>query len=200
MLATGTRGAQLRDKVRAAYSAAAERPREKHPFPIGRKFAENIGYPAEVLATIPSVATDTFTGVSNVSIFADVPSGAIVLDLGCGSGTDTLIAARRVGSTGKVVGVDFSDAMLSRARKAMSEAGVGNVELRASDAERLPLADAEVDVALVNGIFNLNPFRDRVFQELARVIRPGGKAYAAELILSQPLPAEVRNSETNWFA
>jgi arsenite methyltransferase len=200
MAASGTSTAQLRDRVRGAYSAAAERPREEHPFPVGREFAESIGYPHELLSTLPSVAVDAFAGVSNVSLFADLRPGATVLDLGCGSGTDTLIASQRVAPGGKVVGVDFSEAMLSRAREALAEAGVRNVELRASDAERLPIEDGKIEVALVNGIFNLNPFRDRIFHELARVIRPGGRVYAAELILSQPLPLETRNSETNWFA
>jgi ubiquinone/menaquinone biosynthesis C-methylase UbiE len=133
-------------------------------------------------------------------MFAELPCGATVLDLGCGSGTDTLIAARKVGPTGKVFGVDFSAAMLSRVRQAVAESGTVNVELRESDAERLPIGDATIDVAIVNGIFNLNPARDTIFHELARVVRPRGTVYAAELILSQPLPAEIRVSETDWFA
>jgi arsenite methyltransferase len=192
--------ARLREIVRGAYSAAAELPQQKHAFPVGRQYAESIGYPAELLASLPSVACDAFAGVSNVSLFAEIPSGATVLDLGCGSGTDTLLAARKVGPTGKVFAVDFSGAMLSRVRQAVAESGVVNVELRESDAERLPIGDATIDVAIVNGIFNLNPARDTIFQELARVVRPGGTVYAAELILSQPLPAEIRASETDWFA
>jgi arsenite methyltransferase len=190
----------LRDRVRGAYSAAAEHPNEKHAFPVGRQFAESIGYPAALLASLPTIACDAFAGVSNVSLFADLPVGATVLDLGCGSGTDTLIAARRVGQTGKAIGVDFSTAMLSRARQAVAESGVVNVELRESDAERLPIRDGEIDVAIVNGIFNLNPARDAIFRELGRVVRGGGAVYAAELILSQPLPSETRTSETDWFA
>ena len=104
------------------------------------------------------------------------------------------------GPTGKVIGVDFSPAMLVRARQAVSESGIQNVELREADAERLPIEDAEIDVAIINGIFNLNPARDTIFRELARVIRPSGSAYTAELILSQPLPRETRTSESDWFA
>lgn len=98
--------------VRGAYSSAAKQSKEKHAFPVGRQFAESIGYPADLLASLPNVACDAFAGVSNVSLFAELPVGATVLDLGCGSGTDALIAALRVGPTGKVIGVDFSTAML----------------------------------------------------------------------------------------
>jgi SAM-dependent methyltransferase len=84
--------------------------------------------------------------------------------------------------------------------QAVAESGVVNVELRESDAERLPIRDGEIDIAIVNGIFNLNPARDAIFHELARVIKPAGTQFAAELILSQPLPSETRASETDWFA
>jgi len=197
---SSTSTVQLRDRVRGAYSIAAEHPDQKHAFPVGRQFAESIGYPADLLASLPSVACDAFAGVSNVSVFAEIPMGATVLDLGCGSGTDTLIAAGRVGASGKVIGVDFSGSMLSRARQAISESGIVNVELRESDAERLPIADGEIGVAIVNGIFNLNPAREAIFRELARVVRAAGTVYAAELILSQPLPPEARANESDWFA
>ena len=126
---TATDQTNLRDKVRIAYSAA-EMPQEKHAFPVGRAFAESLGYPADLLDQLPAVASDAFAGVSNVSIFAEIPSGATILDLGCGAGLDALIAARRVGLSGKVIAVDFSTAMLDRARQAVREAGVSNLELR----------------------------------------------------------------------
>jgi arsenite methyltransferase len=191
---------QLRQMVCRVYSAAAEHPEEKHAFPVGRKFAESIGYPADLLASLPNVACDAFAGVSNVSLFAEFPVGATVLDLGCGAGLDTLIAAQRVGPTGKVIGVDFSAAMLSRARQAVDQSGVGNIEIRQSDAEGLPIADGEIDVAIVNGIFNLNPAREAIFHELARVIKPSGKLFAAELILRKPLPPEAGANQSDWFA
>ena len=96
--------------------------------------------------------------------------------------------------------MDFSEAMLARAREAVVESGTTNVELRQADAEQLPIRDGEIDVALVNGIFNLNPARDAIFHELARVVRRGGAVYAAELILSEPLPSETHASERDWFA
>jgi arsenite methyltransferase len=191
---------QLREGVHDAYSAAAENPQTKHPFPVGRSFAESLGYLPDVLTSLPSAAVDAFAGVSNVAIFADIPLGATVLDLGCGSGLDSLIAARRVGPSGQVIGVEFSEPMLHRARQAAAEVGADNMEFRRADAENIPLEAASIDVALVNGIFNLNPARDLIFAELARVMRPGGAVYAAEIILREPLPPETQASETNWFA
>ncbi len=194
------RAQQLREGVRRAYSAAADRPREKHPFPVGRQFAESLGYRSETLDNLPEVSVDAFSGVSNVSVFADIPRSATVLDLGCGAGLDSLIAARRTEQTGKVIGVDFSEAMLGRARQGAAECGADNAQFLRAEAEKLPLEDGSIDVALVNGIFNLNPAREAIFRELARVVRPGGVVYVAELILSEPLPAEVQAGENDWFA
>lgn len=190
----------LRAAVRNAYSAAADKPYDKHPFPVGRAFAESLGYPADLLACLPPAAVDAFAGVSNVAMFAALPEGATVLDLGCGAGLDSLVASRRVGTGGRVIGVDFSPPMLARARQAADQAHADNIECRRADAEQLPLANASVDVALVNGIFNLNPGREAIFRELARVVRPGGSAFAAELILVEALSEDARASPTNWFA
>ena len=191
---------QLRFSVQRAYSAAAERPEDKHAFPVGRRFAESLGYPQDLLVSLPSVSIDAFSGVSNVAIFADIPEGATVLDPGCGAGLDSLIAAQRTGPKGKVIGVDFSDAMLARARQAAAEVGANNVEFYKEDAEDLPVENGMIDVGLVNGIFNLNPARCAIFRELARVLRQGGAVYAAELVLCEPLPQEIEDSEADWFA
>ena len=191
---------QLREEVRAAYSAIALEPHGQTPFPTGQKLALDLGYPNELLDSLPSVAVEAFAGVSNVSLFADIRAGATVLDLGCGAGLDTLVAARRTGPEGKVIGVDFSEPMLQRAATALRETGMSNVELRRGDAEALPVDSGSVDVALVNGIFNLNPERSRIFQELARVVRPGGAVVAAELVLVAPLSLEEKTQKPNWFS
>jgi ubiquinone/menaquinone biosynthesis C-methylase UbiE len=167
---------------------------------VGREFAESLGYPRSVLEGLPLAAVEAFSGVSNVAIFAALKPDATVLDLGCGAGLDSLIAAQRVGPGGRVVGIDFSTAMLERAKHAVRSAPVGNTALLRAAAEKLPLADATIDVALVNGIFNLNPARAEIFAELARVVSPGGAVYAAELILKEPLPSEVRQDEASWFS
>ncbi|HEY3283657.1 MAG TPA: methyltransferase domain-containing protein [Armatimonadota bacterium] len=189
----------MREGVRQAYTAIAEHPQEDPPFPTGRELAAALGYSPELLDELPGVAVEAFAGVSCVSLFAEVPRGASVLDLGCGAGLDTLIAARRVGRAGQVIGVDFSEAMLRRARQALAEAGATQVELRQGDAERLPLKDASVEIALVNGILNLNPARQEILCELARVLQPGGTAYLAELVLQEPLSEEERSRPASWF-
>lgn len=191
---------RCRDDVRLAYSRAAESPEGRHPFPVGRGFAESLGYPGALLQEIPAESVDAFAGVSNVSITAEIPCGATVLDLGCGAGLDSLIAARRVGTAGRVLGVDFSGSMIARARRAAAQVGSANVELVEGPAEDLPIGDASVDVALVNGLFNLNLARSAIFRELARVVRPGGMVYAAELVLKEPLPDHVLRDASNWFA
>jgi arsenite methyltransferase len=191
---------ELRNGVRRAYSAAADRPDGENPFPIGRSFAVSLGYPEDLLDGLPAVAVDRFVGVSNVAVFADIPAGTIVLDLGCGAGLDSLIAARRTGLQGRVIGIDFSESMLKCASQAREETKLGNVEFFLEGAESLPIEDGAVDVALVNGIFNLNPARDAIFRELARVVKSGGSVYAAELVLREPLPPDARDSEVNWFA
>lgn len=191
---------RLYEGVRKAYSSAAERPAEQHPFPVGRAFAESLGYPKELLDTLPACSVDAFAGVSNVSIYAEIPAGSTILDLGCGAGLDTLIAARRTGPTGKVIGIDFSGSMLDRARRAAQEAGLGNIEFHDSPAERLPLKNGAIDVAIVNGIFNLNPHREAIFSELFRVVRRGGCVHAAELILIEPVADSSPLTEADWFA
>jgi len=190
----------LRAKVNVAYSAAASSPEQRHPFPIGRKLAEGLGYPVEMLDSLPKFSVDAFAGVSNVSLFADLTEGAIVLDLGCGAGMDSIVAARRVGPAGRVIGVDFSKAMLARARAAKEQAHLPHLDFLYGDAEHLPLPGETVDVALVNGIFNLNPKRRQILSELVRVLRPGGRAYVAELVLTSPLPESDSTDESNWFA
>jgi len=190
---------QLRRAVHHAYSAAAERPTQKHAFPVGRFLAERLGYPAGVLDTLPPECVEAFAGVSNLAVSAAIPADAHVLDLGCGAGLDSLILARRLGGTGRVVGIDFSEAMLLRARTAAAAYGVNGTFCQA-DAERLPLDTASIDVAFVNGIFNLNPARAEIFRELARVVRANGHVYVAELVLQEAVSKPDQFPEAEWFA
>lgn len=190
----------LEEGVRDAYSAAAARPMDAHGFPVGRSFALDVGYPEDLLDLLPAASVEAFAGVSDVSMRAQLPRGATVLDLGCGAGLDTLVAAQRVGGAGRVHAVDFSDEMLQRAREAAMEARLDNIAFHRTPGRALPLDDASVDVAMVNGIFNLNPDRDALFDELARVVKPRGRVYASELVLVEPLEERDVCSLKEWFA
>lgn len=192
--------ADLRQKVQEAYSAAALHPGAKHAFPVGRRFAESLGYPRDLLDQLPPECVEAFTGVSNLSLSAEIPKAVTVLDLGCGAGLDSLVAAGRTGPEGTVIGLDFSFPMLARARRSTAEVAARNVFFCQAGAECLPLRDDSVGVALVNGIFNLNPARRAIFAELGRVVQPGGAVYTAELVLREPLPQEQEACEANWFA
>jgi SAM-dependent methyltransferase len=189
--------ADLRERVRQVYSEIAKAPDAEHPVRVGRKVAVRAGYDEEWLSNAPRVSVEAFAGVSCVPCFAEIEATAHVLDLGCGAGLDSLLVAVQAGS---VLGVDFSEAMLSRAETSARSMGLDNVEFRQGSAEAIPCETGSIDVALVNGLFNLNPARTEIFRELARVVHPGGLVFAAELILKQPLPEEARRSETDWFA
>lgn len=187
----------IRNRVRATYSSIADAPADDHPFRIGPEVAESAGYPPEALGGVPTQTVQSFAGLSCLPCFAEIGPQDRVLDLGCGAGLDTILAARQAGS---VIGLDFSPAMVARARESAASLGLTNVEFQLGDAESIPLENDSIDVALVNGIFNLNPSRGRIFDELARVVRPGGAVFAAELILKgSPLPTST-DDEDDWFA
>jgi arsenite methyltransferase len=188
----------LREGVCRAYSAAADDPAAGHRFPVGRDFAESLGYDGELLDILPAEAADSFAGVSNVSVFADIPAGASVLDVGCGGGLDSLVAARKAGPAGSVQGVDFSEAMIAKAKQSASAAGL-TIGFHLSAAEDLPVEGGSIDVVLANGIFNLNPRRREIFREMRRVLKPGGTVYAAELVFKQPQKKKPVRNLDDWF-
>lgn len=190
---------RLRDSVRDLFSSVAVDPEGEHPFPVGRGYAERLGYPRNLLDELPQVAVEAFTGLSNLSVTVSITQGLIVLDLGCGSGMDSLIASQRVGEEGRIIGIDFSETMLARASEAVQTAGASNVTLACASAEELPLTDESIHIAIANGIFNLNPARTEIFADLARVLVAGGVVYSAELILKEPLPKGAEADEANWF-
>lgn len=183
--------------VLQAYSQIALQPDAEAPFPLGRRLAEDVGYQGSLLDELPPDCAEAFCGVSAVSLFAEIAESDRVLDLGCGAGLDALVAARR---SRQVIGVDFSEAMLERAARALSLSPWGErVRLIQAPAYALPLPEASIDVVMVNGIFNLNPQRLAIMKEVRRVLRPQGSAFLAELVLREPLPASQMDS-AHWLA
>lgn len=142
---------------------------------------------------------ESFTGAGSPQAFIDAQPGEAVLDLGCGAGLDLYLYAQRVGPTGLLYGLDLSAEMLTKARENLSSVGVTNVQWLAASADDIPLSDASVDLVTANGIFNLSPDKDAVMREIARVLRPGGRAIFAEVVLKEELPPGVRSGIDDWF-
>ena len=148
-------------------------------------------YSADELAPLPRGAIELALGVGNPVRLAALKPGEVVLDLGCGAGIDTILAALAVGPGGRVVGVDMTPEMVERARQHASLAGAKNVEIREGVMEDLPLPDASVDVVVSNGVLGLSPRQSRALAEVTRVLRPGGRVAIADLVVTERLPDDV---------
>jgi SAM-dependent methyltransferase len=150
-----------------------------------------IGYSAEQAAGIPEGA-NLGLGCGNPLAYAAVRPGETVLDLGSGAGIDCFLAAREVGPSGRVIGVDMTPAMIERARANAAKGGYSNVEFRLGEIERLPVADASVDLVISNCVVNLSPHKEQVFAEAFRALKPGGRIVVSDLVLTRPLPAQLK--------
>jgi arsenite methyltransferase len=151
-------------------------------------------YPPEELSALPPPAVALALGVGHPVRHAALREGEVVLDLGCGAGIDTLLAARAVGTRGRVIGLDMTPEMIARARRHAAEAGLANVEVRQAVMEEIPLSDSSVDVVISNGVLNLSTRKSRVLAEARRVLRPGGRICIADLVLEDALPEDVLKS------
>ncbi len=187
----------LRSEIRKTYASVSQQPENDFVFPTGRAWAEDLGYPEE-LARVPEAAVESFAGVANLWDLGRLSPGERVLDLGCGAGTDSLVAAQMVGPDGHVVGIDMTPEMLSKAKAAATELGAANAEFVEAEAERLPFADASFDVVISNGVIDLIPDKDAVFAELHRVLQPGGRIQIADVTIQNPVSAEGRRNIDLW--
>ena len=189
--------ALLKSEIKKTYASVSEDPETERIFPTGRGWAEDLDYPPE-LAAVPDTAVASYAGVANPFSLGRLEPGERVVDLGCGAGTDTLVAALMVGPEGHVTGIDMTPEMLARARRAADELGVENVELVEAEVERLPLADESVDVVISNGVIDLVPDKDAVFAEIYRVLRPGGRMQVADVTLQRPVSEEGKRNIDLW--
>ncbi len=187
----------LKREIKKTYASVSQEPQRDFVFPTGRAWAEDLDYPAE-LARVPEGAVESFAGVANPFSLGRLKPGEQVLDLGCGAGTDSLIAAQMVGSEGSVAGVDMTAEMLEKARAAAVELGAENVEFVEGEVERLPFADMSFDVVISNGVIDLVPDKDAVFSEIHRVLRPGGRTQIADVTIQQPVSDEGKRDIDLW--
>lgn len=190
---------EILDAVCDKYSRVATHPHERFSFPVGREFAESVGYPKELLERLPASMTESFAGAHNPLLFAGLEPGEIVLDLGCGAGLDMYIAATAVGPGGFVHGLDMSDRMLKKAERNLSKTGIENAAFHCGAADEIPLPDASVDIVVSNGIYNLSPDKKSIIEEVFRVLKSGGRAVLSEIVLKEPLGREAACDLEDWF-
>ncbi len=190
---------EIKAAVAERYGQVATLPDQKFNFPVGRMFAESVGYDSALLGRLPKGMWESFTGAGNPQPLVDAQPGETVLDLGCGAGLDLYLYAQEVGPTGHLYGLDLSQAMIDKGRDNLASVGVVNVEWLHAPADAIPLADNSVDLVTANGIYNLSPDKDAVMREVARVLRPGGRTVFAEVVLKSELPREIRREINDWF-
>ena len=183
------RSAEIKELVRAAYRQVP---------PTTAVVAHKL-YSAEDLAEVPESAIQRALGVANHLRFAGLAAGETVLDIGCGGGIDTVLAAQRVGPTGRVIALDFLPEMLQRTAVAAAQAGLANVQALDGEMEAIPCPNASIDVIISNGVINLSARKARVMAECARVLRPGGRLCISDLTVEQDdLPPEILTQPAAW--
>jgi arsenite methyltransferase len=189
---------RLRHEIRRTYTDVSTDHEQEFIFPTGRGWARELGYPEPQLSRVPDATVESFAGVANHWTLGAIERGATVLDLGCGAGTDLLIAAQMTGPRGRAIGVDMTPAMLARAAASASEMRLSNVALHESLIESLPLPDASVDVVISNGVIDLVPDKDAVFDEIDRVLKPGGRLQLADVVIHTEVSEDARERIDLW--
>jgi SAM-dependent methyltransferase len=189
---------RLRSQIQAKYTDVAAQPELGFHFHTGRPLAAMLGYPEEQVDWLPDATVESFAGTGNPLSAGSLPEGATVLDLGCGAGFDTLLAARQVGPFGRVIAVDMTNAMLGKTSASAQALGLTNVDPRMGYAEELPVEDGEVDVVISNGVINLTPDKVATMREISRALRPGGRIQIADIVVHREVPQDAKDDINLW--
>lgn len=188
----------LREEVRSKYRQVAQDPNGEHHFHTGRRLARLLGYPARWVDPLPEEVVESFAGIANPFVLRPLSKGERVVDVGSGAGFDSLIAAGQVGPLGGVVGVDMTDEMLSKARRNAVVVGVEHVDFRRGLVEDLPVEDEWADVVISNGVLNLCADKRQVFDEIRRVLKPGGRLQFGDIATGKPVPPDAVRQIDLW--
>ena len=188
----------LRALVIDRFTEVATEPQRETKFPVGPESAKKLGFQVAEVDSLPSAVTESFCGVGNPFLMGNPQLGQTILDLGRGAGFDTLLAAGRVGASGKVVGVDMTLEMITKARHAASSLGISNVVFIRGNIEALPLASSSVDLVVSNEVFNLCPDKPKVLGEVFRVLKPGGRLQMADILLEPHVTPEELATKGSW--
>jgi arsenite methyltransferase len=188
----------LREQVRDKYREVATDPHRSFHFHTGRPLAARLGYDAAVVDELPDRAVESFAGVGNPFSLRRLLPGEQVVDVGSGAGFDSFIAASQVGASGRVVGVDMTPEMVVKSRATAEALGFAHVEFRDGLAEQLPVADGWADAVISNGVINLCADKKAVFEEILRVLKPGGWLQFADIANGRPVPPEALRDIDLW--
>jgi arsenite methyltransferase len=190
--------ALLRSEIQRTYADVSTQPDQEYIFPTGRAWALDLGYPTDLLARVPEASCESFAGVANPFSMGSLMPGEDVLDVGCGAGMDSLVAAQMVGATGSVTGIDMTPEMVAKARGSVAEMSLDTVTIVEGSAEHLPFDDASFDVVISNGVIDLIPDKDAVFSQITRVLRPGGRIQLADVTIQRPVSEESKRDIDLW--
>jgi arsenite methyltransferase len=190
----------LREEVKSKYRDVALNPRGEYHFHTGRPLAQRLGYDMALVERLPDAAVESFAGVANPFSLQALEPGERVVDAGSGAGFDCFIAAQQVGPNGKVVGIDMLPEMLAKSRATAARMELRNVEFREGLLEQMPVEDGWADVVISNGVINLCADKKRVFEEIWRVLRPGGRLQFADIANGKPVPASAVRNIDLWTA
>jgi len=188
----------LRTAIRDEYAQVAATPGKGFHFHTGRPLAAMLGYPPQETGPLPDSVIESFAGVGNPFVFGRLQPGETVVEVGSGAGLDAVLAAKQVGPSGRVIGVDMTPAMLEKARANAARMGLENIEFRQGFAEDLPIDDASADVVISNGVINLSPDKEIVFREIFRVLRPGGRIQIADIAVETAVPDSAKENIDLW--
>jgi len=188
----------FRKAIQDEYKEVAEHPGKGFHFHTGRRLTKIVGYKDEWLTGVSELAIESFAGTGNPFAMGELVAGEKVVDVGSGGGIDSLVAARMVGATGRVVGIDMTPAMLEKARAAAAESGISNVEFREAYMEELPVPDGWADVVISNGVLNLTPDKQKALGEMFRVLRPGGRLQIGDILVSREVPQGAKSKVDLW--
>ena len=185
--------------IRDKYIKVADSPEGLFKYPTGRSGIEAQKYDPELVGALPEAVISSYCGVGNPFSLGPINKGDVVLDIGCGAGVDTILAAMMAGPTGKAVGIDIVPEMLQRAKSNLEMTGLKNASFKSTSGEVLPFSDNEFDVVISNGVINLIPDKAALLKEVSRVLKPGGRLMLADQVVIGSVQKDMKTRLANWF-
>jgi SAM-dependent methyltransferase len=189
---------EIQETVRRKYAEVSRSAADKFNYPTGKEGALNLKYDLSEIEAVPDDVLSSFCGVGNPFSLGPIKRGETVLDVGCGAGFDFIIAGRMTGRTGRACGIDLTPEMVTKTQKATMVSELSNCEVRLAGSESIPYKDRTFDIVISNGVLNMSPDKEKSFQEIYRVLKPGGRLQFADIVLKKDLPEKIAGSLQAW--